>query len=371
MIETDDNMTVDDQNNREPEIPEEPEADACDRSSDPAEPDDPSICPSDEVTDPECSAVVEVVPAEPPPPAEPEDERLRQLEEIDRNVKESGAIEPVEELEYVPVPKRRRGAPKEEDTGDLELTSVAEARGVLEAFLFTTNEPVPVARLSKLMNNLHPRTVRGLLMELQSEYDSRGGSLQIVEVAGGFQMATRPEYADWVFRLHKHRRRNPLTAATLETLAIIAYKQPVTKAEIETIRGVESSATLRTLIEHGLVDISGRREVLGRPQLYATTELFLKTFGLKSIADLPPIGELKNLFAEEQKLHHSVATSTAPVAEDAESTGVEDEMGEEALEDEVVESVDGAEEALDTEDGCLPDGEETDETVEPSDREGE
>ena len=125
-------------------------------------------------------------------------------------------------------------------------------------------------------------------------------------------MATRPHYAEWLLRLHRHRRRSPLTPATLETLAIVAYKQPVTKAELETVRGVESTAPLRTLQEIGLIEVGGRREVIGRPQLYVTTDLFLKTFALKSLADLPTISELKHLFAEEQKIQVKSAAETPP-----------------------------------------------------------
>ena len=138
-------------------------------------------------------------------------------------------------------------------------------------------------------------------------------------------MATRPHHAEWLLRLHRHRRRNPLTPATLETLAIVAYKQPVTKAELETVRGVESTAPLRTLQEIGLIEVGGRREVVGRPQLYITTDLFLKTFGLRSLAELPSISELKHLFAEEQKLQVKPAepaaapTDEAPAPDDADT----------------------------------------------------
>jgi segregation and condensation protein B len=249
---------------------------------------------------------------EPPP-----DPVMASLEELDARERGSGApLELVEQLEFVAVPKGKRGAAKNEDRdAPLELASVAEARSIIEAFLFTTNEPLPVARISKLMNNLHPRTVRGLLLELQMDYDRRGGALQIAEVAGGFQMATRPQQSDWLLRLHKHRRRSPLSPATLETLAIISYKQPVTKAEIEVIRGVETTAPLYTLQDIGLIEVSGRREVIGRPQLYVTTEVFLKTFGLRSLSDLPSIAELKHLFAEEQQFKLKAAAPAEPRTE--------------------------------------------------------
>jgi len=215
----------------------------------------------------------------------------------------------VEELQYQAARPRAGTSEESETAEDARFTSVAEARAVVEGLLFSSNEPLSVARLSKLMSNLHPKTVRGLLLELQWEYDNRGGALQVVEIAGGYQMSTRPSLAPWMFRLHKLKRRSPLSPATLETLAIVAYRQPITKGEIEGIRGVETGAPLRTLQELNLIEASGRREVVGRPQLYVTTEQFLKVFGLKSLADLPSISELKSRFAEDQKLKPSVAAA--------------------------------------------------------------
>lgn len=214
----------------------------------------------------------------------------------------------ITKLEYLPSSKKEG----EEEENLPRFSSVAEARAVLEGFLFTTNEPLSVQRLSKLCGNLHPRIVRGLVLELQMEYDGRPGGLQIVEVAGGFQMATRPHIAEWMFRLHKHRKKSALSPATLETLAIIAYKQPITKGEIEAIRGVESSGTIRTLQDLNLIDVGGRREVPGRPQLYVTTPQFLKAFGLNSLADLPSIAELRHRFADEQKLRAPLPAPVRP-----------------------------------------------------------
>ncbi|MBX7245110.1 MAG: SMC-Scp complex subunit ScpB [Candidatus Sumerlaeaceae bacterium] len=219
-------------------------------------------------------------------------------------------------LEFVPTQKRRKADANAEDEADpsLHIHSVAEARAIVESFLFATNEPLSAERLGKLMNNLHPRTVRGLLLELQMEYDKRGGGMQILEVAGGFQMASRPQYSEWLYRLHKQRRRNALSNATLETLAIVAYKQPITKAEMESIRGVECSGALRTLQEAGLIDVGGRREVAGRPQLYVTTEEFLKTFGLRALGDLASVQELKQLFPNPvvRKLNEDESPKTQP-----------------------------------------------------------
>jgi segregation and condensation protein B len=219
----------------------------------------------------------------------------------------------VRDLEY----QAPRGKAVEEDdeAQNPRFGSIAEAKAVVEGFLFSCNEPLSVSKLSKLMSNLHPKTVRGLLLELQWEYENRPGALQVIEIAGGYQLCTRAFVAPWMFRMHKHKRRSALSPATLETLAIIAYRQPITKGEIETVRGVESGAPLRTLQELNLIEASGRREVIGRPQLYVTTESFLKAFGLKSVGDLPSIAELKSRFAEDTRLKAAVAAPAVEVPE--------------------------------------------------------
>lgn len=194
------------------------------------------------------------------------------------------------------------------------ISSRAEIKAVLEALLFATTEPLSTARLAKIIVGASLEEIRAALLELQMEYDSLPRGLQIVEVAGGFQMATRPHLAPWIFRLKPSKRRNPLSQATLETLAIIAYKQPITRAEIEAIRGVDSTATIHTLLDLGLVEVGGKREIPGRPQLYVTTELFLKTFGLKSLGDLPSIHELRRLYSSEGRVEQKMqATSPLPV----------------------------------------------------------
>jgi segregation and condensation protein B len=203
------------------------------------------------------------------------------------------------------------------------LPSPAEIKAALEALLFATTEPLSVTRLARILGTVEPQQVRSLLFELQQDYDTSLRGLQIVEVAGGYQMATRPHYAPWIYRLKPGRRRNPLSQATLETLAIIAYKQPVTRAEIEAIRGVDSSATIHNLVELGLIEIGARREVPGRPPLYVTTQQFLKTFGLRSLGDLPSIHELRRTFTSADSAHRE----TARVNEDAPGTGATSTSG--------------------------------------------
>jgi segregation and condensation protein B len=189
------------------------------------------------------------------------------------------------------------------------LSSRTDTKAALEALLFATTEPLSVSRLARILEGVPISEIRSLLLELQGEYDARPGGLQIAEVAGGFQMATRPQYAPWLYKMKPSKRRAPLSQATLETLAIIAYKQPITRAEIEAIRGVDSSATLHTLLELGLVEVGGKREVPGRPQVYVTTQFFLKSFGLKSLGDLPSVQELRKMFADTSARFNS---QTAP-----------------------------------------------------------
>jgi segregation and condensation protein B len=150
-----------------------------------------------------------------------------------------------------------------------------------------------------------------MILSLKEEYDSQARGFQIVEVAGGFQIATRPQFAPYILKLNRHKRKNPLSIPALETLAIIAYKQPITRAEIEAIRGVDSSGVLHNLLELGLIKIAGRKEVVGHPPLYGTTEEFLKVFGLRQLADLPSIREIREMFEKREKEEKSPAPGEA------------------------------------------------------------
>lgn len=170
-----------------------------------------------------------------------------------------------------------------------------EVASVLEALLFAATAPLNVKRLAFLMNGVPEEEVAAAIETLRTRYHTPTSGLVLMEVAGGYQVATRPEVADWVLRLHKHRRRAGLSPSLLESLAIVAYKQPITRAEIEQIRGVDCGTGLRGLQDAGLIEIVGRKETLGKPPLYGTTELFLKTFGLKDLAELPTSGDLKGL----------------------------------------------------------------------------
>ncbi|MBN1518288.1 SMC-Scp complex subunit ScpB [Candidatus Sumerlaeota bacterium] len=194
-----------------------------------------------------------------------------------------------------------RGGRRKKDESDAvpPIENPQLACSVLEGLLFTSNEPLSIRRLSKLMPPMSGQEISALLVQLQSEYDQRGCGMQIAEVAGGYQMATRPSINDWILQLHKKGKRPTLSPAALETLAIVAYKQPVTRAEVDAIRGVDSSSLCRQLQEIDLIKVVGHKEVAGRPQLYGTTRTFLKAFGLFSLSDLPTIAELKRKFVQE------------------------------------------------------------------------
>jgi segregation and condensation protein B len=166
-----------------------------------------------------------------------------------------------------------------------------ELRAIVEALIFASPDPLTPKMLFKLLESEPREDVEAALAELRQHYDRPGG-LQLVEVAGGFQIVTRPELHEWVRRLFHERTTQRLSVQALETLAVIAYKQPVTAAEITEIRGVNPAGVVGTLIERGFVKIAGRKAVVGRPFLYGTTREFLVRFGLKELDDLPKVEEM-------------------------------------------------------------------------------
>jgi segregation and condensation protein B len=167
-----------------------------------------------------------------------------------------------------------------------------EARRKVEAVLFAADEPLSVARIRELLGGLDARQIRRLVESLRQDYERQGRAFTIEEIAEGYQMLTRAEYATLIKDLYGTRSSRHLSAAALETLAIIAYKQPVKRTDIENIRGVDTSGVLRTLLERKLIKIAGRDEGLGRPILYGTTKKFLEFFGLRNLGDLPKLEEL-------------------------------------------------------------------------------
>jgi len=159
----------------------------------------------------------------------------------------------------------------------------------LEATLFLAREPLSIRRLAKLARLTDGTRARALLRELRHLQDAAGSAMRVEQIAGGFQLLSRAAFGPWIRRLQENPAAPRLSAAGLETLAIVAYRQPVTRAEIEAIRGVGSEEMLRQLLERDLVAVGGRVEELGRPNVYVTTRRFLATFGLSRLEDLPPI----------------------------------------------------------------------------------
>ncbi len=168
----------------------------------------------------------------------------------------------------------------------------------LEAALFLAREPLSTRKLAKLAKLADGTEARTLLKKLARRYDQRGRTLQLVEVAGGFQMLTRPQLAPWIGRLHGEAQEVRLSAPALETLSVVAYQQPVVRAEVEAIRGVQCGEILRVLMERDLLRIVGRADELGRPFLYGTTKKFLQVFGLRRLDQLPLIDQIHSIGQE-------------------------------------------------------------------------
>lgn len=189
-------------------------------------------------------------------------------------------------------------------------------RAILEAMLFSSETPVTVREFAEALDR-PCEAVRTILGELAEAYRRDERPFALEEVAGGWQLLTLPEYAPWLNRLRPAHRFGKLTPAALETIAIIAYKQPVTRAEVESIRGVQAGPMLRALLDRKLIRTAGRAEVLGSPMLYATTDRFLEAYGLKSIGDLPQFADFRTARETEPALPGSPVqappSATAPV----------------------------------------------------------
>lgn len=186
--------------------------------------------------------------------------------------------------------------------GQAVAIDVRELKAILEAVLFVSPEPVPVARLMSIVGTVSKAEVVQALDILAHDLDQEGRGIQLVQVAGGYRLVTKQEYGPWLKRMDKAKAAQKLSRSALESLAIIAYKQPLVRAEIEEIRGVETSGVLRTLCERKLVRIVGRKDVPGRPIMYGTTKFFLEHFGLQDLTQLPPLREFKELGESEQAL---------------------------------------------------------------------
>ena len=169
-----------------------------------------------------------------------------------------------------------------------------ELKSVLESLLFASEGPLTLPRLGELLEGVERKDIASAVQELQAEYETGGRGFRLVEIAGGYQMRTPKENAEWIKKLYRDRPAR-MTRATLETLAIIAYKQPVTRAEIEAIRGVDVEGVLASLLERRLARIVARKDIPGRPFLYGTTPDFLEMFNLKDLSHLPTLKEMEEM----------------------------------------------------------------------------
>jgi segregation and condensation protein B len=174
-----------------------------------------------------------------------------------------------------------------------------EVRAILEALIFASPQPITPREIGQVLGGVAREEWAEALAAIRQAYAQDGRGLQLVEVAGGYQVTTRPEYNDWVRELLDPKTPTRLSIQALETLAVIAYKQPVTLPEIIELRGVKSGGVLKTLLEKRLIRIQGRKEVVGRPMLYGTTKQFLLHFGLKDLGELPQIEEFADVLGEE------------------------------------------------------------------------
>ncbi len=173
-----------------------------------------------------------------------------------------------------------------------------DIRSILESLLFVADDPLTVQRMGEVLEGVDKETIRSVLDELSSELEVNHRGIRLVEVAGGFQLRTAKANADWVKKLLGGRPAK-MGRATLETLAIIAYRQPITRGEIEAIRGVDVDGVIATLLERNLIRAVARKDVPGRPFLYATTAEFLQLFNLKDLAQLPTLKEMEEITLPE------------------------------------------------------------------------
>lgn len=185
-----------------------------------------------------------------------------------------------------------------EDSGETEepLTATREElKPVIEALLFVADEPLPFKQLSKVLGDVPEADVKAALEELAAEYEARAAGLELREIAGGWRISTRPQHHDFIRKYLKSRPSARLSLPALETLAVIAYKQPITVPEILEIRGVSSSSAIKTLLEKRLIVTKGRKETVGKPMMYGTSKEFLIQFGLKDLNELPSIEDFEDL----------------------------------------------------------------------------
>jgi len=184
-------------------------------------------------------------------------------------------------------------------------------KSAVEALIFASEKPITTEQIKKVLGDLDAASINKIVEELKNEFDLQNRGIKIIEIAGGFQMITNSNFAPFLKKLFKNRYSDKLSKPALESLAIIAYKQPLTKAEIESLRNVNVDGVMKSLVEKNLIRICGRKKVPGRPFVFGTTREFLEHFGLKSLQDLPKMEDFKVL-AEEKEAQADIE----PIAQD-------------------------------------------------------
>lgn len=209
------------------------------------------------------------------------------------------------------------GSSQDQDVGE-----EVDYKRIIEALLFSADEPLTIKQIRRICRGWSPGVIRQNLNQLREEYDKEERSFRLVEIENGFQILTEVDYFPYIRRLRNDIRTVRLSRAALETLSIVAYKQPVTRAEIEEIRGVDAGGVLKTLLERGLATIKGRAEGVGRPLLYGTSDFFLNHFGLRDLDELPRIEELAELMRsrEMDEIHAEVNEKLGPPEESDDSS---------------------------------------------------
>jgi segregation and condensation protein B len=212
----------------------------------------------------------------------------------DDDEEEVMAIAP--EPPFEPAAESLNGTPEDSsDAGDDEISATRdELKPVIEALLFVADEPLPFKQLCKILGDVPEEDVMWALSELVADYEKRESGLEAREIAGGWRISTRPQYHEFIRKYLKSRPSARLSLPALETLAVIAYKQPITIPEILEIRGVTSSSAVKTLLEKRLIVTKGRKETVGRPMMYGTSKEFLIQFGLKDLSELPSIEDFED-----------------------------------------------------------------------------
>ncbi len=240
-------------------------------------------------------------------------------QEIQEQLEEKNALESLTGAQKFQIESLR-----EEDLQDPK-----KAKLVVEALIFASSKPLTPAEIRKVTKVLSVAQIEKIVAELKEDYQKSERCFELLEIAGGYELSTKKEFAPWILKIELQRKARQATQSALETLAILAYKQPLTRAEIEALRGVDTSGVLSTLMEKNFIKIVGKKEVPGRPFMYGTTEKFLEHFGLKELQDLPSIDEIKKMVESSVKKEELMGTKKIVDMPQDPTGGTPQESGEE------------------------------------------